>query len=208
MKLYYTQTSPYSRKVRLVIREKGLEKGIEEIVVDPFRDEPELQAINPLGKVPTLQLDDGTTLFDSPVICEYLDGLTEGRLLLPATGQDRWLALRWQALADGMTDVAYSLVMERRRPAEAQSPPWIDQWSREIQRALGKCEHWVAELDGPPGLAQLAVGAAVGYLDFRVPELLYEAECPQVAAFPRLYSWYGTFATRPSMVTTRPDVLP
>lgn len=208
MKLYYTQTSPYSRKVRLVIREKGLEKEIEEILVDPFQDDPELQAMNPLGKVPTLWLDDGTTLFDSPVICEYLDSLADGHSLLPATGRDRWLTMRWQALADGLTDATYNLVMERRRPAEEQSPAWIGHWSREIQRTLEECEEQIAELDGDLGLAQLAVGAAIGYLDFRVPELLYEAECPQVAAFPRLYAWYGDFATRPSMVTTRPEVLP
>lgn len=207
MKLYYTQTSPYSRKVRLLIREKGLAQEVEEIVVDPFGDDPELQMMNPLGQVPTLRLNDGATLFDSPVICEYLDSLMQERPLLPMTGGDRWLALRWQALADGMTDAAYNIVMERRRPADTQSPSWIGHWSLEIQRALAECERRVAELDGDPGLAQLAVGAAIGYLDFRVPELLYQTQCPQVAAFPRLHIWYGNFATRPSMVATRPEVL-
>jgi len=205
MKLYYTKTSPYSRKVRLVIREKGLEHLVEEIVVDPFRDDPELQAVNPLGKVPALRLDDGETLFDSPVICQYLDGLTELCPLLPAAGWERWSTLRWEALADGIADAAYNMVMERRRPAPEQSPSWIGHWSREIQRALDELERRIPELNGDPTLAQLAVGAAVGYLDFRVPELLYEAQSPQVAAFPRLQTWYETFATRPSMAATRPE---
>lgn len=205
MKLYYTKTSPYSRKVRLVVREKGFEHLVEEILVDLIRDDAKLQAVNPLGRVPSLRLDDGETLFDSPVICRYLDALPGGRPLVPATGWEYWSTLRWEALADGVTDAAYSLVMERRRPAPQQSAPAIDAWSREILRGLGAMDQRIGEIGKDPSLAQVAVGAAVGYLDFRVPELLYENQCPQVAAFPRLQTWYQAFATRPSMAATRPE---
>jgi len=205
MKLYYTKTSPYARKVRLVIREKAFEHLVEEILVDPSCDDAELQAVNPLGRVPALRLDDGETLFDSPVICRYLDALPGGRPLLPATGWGQWSALRWEALADGVTDAAYNLVMERRRPAPQQSSSSIGSWSREILRGLGAMEQRIREFGKDPTLAQVAAGAAVGYLDFRVPELLYENQCPQIAAFPRLQSWYQAFATRPSMAATRPE---
>ena len=205
MKLYYTKTSPYSRKVRLVISEKGLGDLVEEIQVDPFQEDPVLRSVNPLGKVPALRLDDGEALFDSPVICHYLDALSDGRPLVPAEGWERWAVLRREALADGLADAAYNMVMERRRPAQEQSPSWIDFWSDEIRCGLEDLERRVPEFASGLTLAQIAAGAAIGYLDFRVPELLYEAQRPQVAAFPGLQTWYRAFATRPSMIATRPE---
>lgn len=204
MKLYYSSTSPYARKVRLAIIEKGLGDLVEEILVDPFQDNLDLRAVNPLRRVPALRLDDGKSLFDSPVICHYLDDLSERCPLVPKTGWGRWSTLRWEALADGLMDAAYNLVMERRRPTPEQSSSWIGHWSAEIRDALDELECHISELDGDPTLAHLAVGAAIGYLDFRLPELLYEAQCPQVAAFPRLQSWYQAFATRLSMTATHP----
>lgn len=205
MKLFFTRTSPYSRKVRLVIREKGLENRIEEIQVDPYQDDTELQTVNPLGKVPALLLDDGEPLFDSPVICQYLDALTDAHPLVPAADPERWAALRWEALADGITDAAYNLVMEGRRPEQEQSSSWISRWTREIRRALAHCEQRTVELEAGPGLASLAMGAAIGYLEFRLPELLREAERTEKLAFSQLHDWYRAFATRPSMLATRPD---
>ncbi|HHS84345.1 MAG TPA: hypothetical protein ENK38_05385, partial [Gammaproteobacteria bacterium] len=96
MKLFYSKTSPYSRKVRLVIHEKGLQQAITSVVCNPFDEVPELEAANPLGKVPTLIMDDGASLYDSPVICAYLDTLTPDRLI-PESGRERWNVLRWEA---------------------------------------------------------------------------------------------------------------
>lgn len=204
MKLYYSNTSPYSRKVRLVVIAKGLDSQVEEIVVNPFEENPELNAVNPLGKIPVLQLEDGETLFDSPVICRYLNGLSEQNPLIPQDDREHWLAMRWEALADGMTDAVYNLVMERRRPASEQSSAWIGRWAAEIQRVLQYMEQRVSELHGDLSLTQLSVAASIGYLDFRIPELLYDNQCPQVAEYPGLQNWYEKIASRPFMVATRP----
>jgi glutathione S-transferase len=204
MKLFYSSTSPYSRKVRLVILEKGLSEQIKTILVDPFGASEALNAANPLGKVPTLLLDNGEALFDSPVICRYLDSLSEDFPLIPRAGWRQWATLRWEALADGMTDAAYNSVMERRRPASAQSSTWLAHWAAEIQRSLQEMENKMEELAGDITLTHLAAGAAIGYLDLRMPDVLYEAACPQVAAYPHLLTWYEAFKTRPSMLTTHP----
>lgn len=203
MKLYYSKTSPYARKVRLVIHEKGLQEQVEGILVSPFDDYIELRKFNPLGKIPTLLLDDGEVLFDSPVICHYLDSLSASMPLIPE--DKRWNVLRWEALADGMTDSLYNLVMERRRPVEEQSPGWIAHWAGDVQRCLQEAERCLVELDDDVTLAHLALAAAVGYVDFRASELLYENECPQVALCPELLAWYESFKTRPSMLATRPE---
>jgi glutathione S-transferase len=203
MKLYYSKTSPYARKVRLVIHEKGLQEQVEGILVSPFDDYLELRKFNPLGKIPTLLLDDGEVLFDSPVICHYLDSISASVSLIP--DDNRWNILRWEALADGMTDSLYNLVMERRRPAEEQSSSWIAHWAGDVQRCLQEAERRLGELDNEVTLAHLALGAAVGYVDFRAPELLYENDCPQVAYCPKLLTWYERFGTRSSMLATKPE---
>ncbi len=204
MKLFYSSTSPYSRKVRLVILEKGLSGQVETVLVDPFGASDPLNTANPLGKVPTLLLDNGEALFDSPVICRYLDSLSDVFPMIPPAGWQQWATLRWEALADGMTDTAYNIVMERRRPAGQQSSTWLAHWAAEIQRTLHEMESKAAELTGDITLTHLAVGAAVGYLDLRMPEVLYEAACPSVAAYPRLLAWYEAFKTRSSMRATQP----
>ncbi len=204
MKLYYSNTSPYSRKVRLVINMKGLDKQVENILMNPFEDKTKLKAINPLGKIPSLVLDDNEVLFDSPVICHYLDSLSEEKPLIPGKGWEKWLVLRWEALADGLTDAAYNLVVERRRSASEQSTSAMSQWTDEIQQVLREMEIRLTELDGEITLAHIAVGTAIGYLDFRLSELLYDSSCPQIAVSPNLMSWYESFQTHPFMLATRP----
>jgi len=207
MKLLYSKTSPYSRKVRMVIHEKGLQQTITSVTCNPFEEVAELEAANPLGKVPTLILDDGTSLYDSPVICAYLDTLSPDRLI-PESGSDsngqRWSFLCWEALADGMTDAAYNIVMERRRPPTQQSAEWLGRWAADIERALQQMEVRIGEIGRDVTLAHLAAGAAIGYLDLRMPEILYEAACPQSAAYPRLLQWYESFRLHPSMQSTVP----
>ena len=207
MKLYYSNTSPYSRKVRLVAREKGLESLIEakmeEVLVNPFSDDKDgLIAANPLGKIPTLLLDNGTALYDSSVICEYLDSLTDNPMLIPTKAVDnsveRFNILRWQATADGMTDAAYNLVMESRRATEDQSQQWMSNWSTEITRVLAYIESHINELNTSDHitLAHLALASAISYLEFRLPENLTDS------VGSNTMDWYESFKTRPAMQDT------
>lgn len=184
--------------------EKGLEQQVAAVLVDPFSQDARLEAVNPLGKVPTLLLDDGSTLFDSPLLCRYLDSLSALPRLVPRDSPEEWRVLRWEAMADGMTDAAYSIVMERRRPPAEQSPQWLGRWATDIQRVLQVMEGQIDKLGADVTLAHLAVGAAIGYLDLRMPETLYEAACPQPAAYPRLLRWYESFRLRPSIRATEP----
>jgi glutathione S-transferase len=199
MQLFYSNTSPYSRKVRLVIQEKGLHEHVKQILCNPFDDVPALKAANPLAKVPTLITDTGMALYDSPVICEYLDDLTSEKRLIPASGMIRWQVRRWEALADGILDAAYSIVMERRRPSQEQSAQWMTQWETEITRAVQQAERDLHELPDYVSLAQLALAAALGYLDFRLPGLDWRRANTNITA------WYAAFKTRSSMQQTSPE---
>ena len=198
MKLFYSKSSPYSRKVRLVILEKGLQKTITSVACNPFDVSPELEAANPLGKVPTLIMDDGTSLYDSPVICAHLDTLTHDRLI-PESGKERWNILCWEALCDGMLDATYNIVMERRRDAQEQSPSWIEQWKSQVSRSLVHMEADINTLPAYVSLAQLALGAALGYLDFRLSDFDWHNQHPALAA------WYDAFSERDAMRNTRPE---
>lgn len=178
--------------------EKGLDSGIETITVDVSKPTPELLATNPLGKVPSLLLDNGEALFDSPVICRYLDSLA-APTLIPQEGRQQWDVLRWEAIADGMTDAAYNLVMEQRsRPENERSPATMQRWASEITRTLQHMEPRLDTLGEELTLAHLALGAAVGYLDFRLPQLLQDSGCTNVL------NWYEKYRKRTSMQMTMP----
>jgi glutathione S-transferase len=202
MKLYSSPTSPYVRKVRVTAIEKGLDGRIALSpcnVQDPGAD---LLAANPLGRIPTLVPDGGEPLFDSPVICEWLDGLGAGPALIPPSGEGRWTVLRGQALADGILDDAVALVLEHRQPDAGRSPEAEAKRLAAIARALDWLERQPDLLAGPVTLAQIAVGCALGYLDFRLPGLGWGAGRPALAA------WYQGFAERPAMQATVPQVPP
>ena len=213
MKLYYSNTSPYSRKVRLLIREKGVESLIEEILVNPFGEDSEnkkLLMANPLGKIPTLILDNGTALYDSPVICRYLDSLeslADTNSLITGDDKQQLSILRWEAMADGLTDATYNIAIERKRPANEQSSTWIDRWSSEIKRTLLHIEKHLDEINSSGQsnltLAHLALASAISYLELRFPEGLLESEASQVAVAPKTLAWYKQFKTRPAMQTTQ-----
>ncbi len=178
--------------------EKGLDSNIETITVDVSKPTPELLTTNPLGKVPALLLDSGEALFDSPVICRYLDSLA-APTLIPHEGWRQWEVLRWEAIADGMTDAAYNLVMEQRsRPEHERSPATMQRWATEITRTLQYIETRLGTLGEELTLAHLALGAAVGYLDFRLPPLLQDSGCTAVL------DWYEEYRQRPSMQATLP----
>ena len=170
MKLFFSPTSPYVRKVRITAIELGLEDQIELILSNPWENPPELADANPLGKVPALMISDKEILFDSPVICEYLDSLNKEVALFPAPGGLRWDALRLQALADGILDAAVMIRLDSLRPeAEQYSDVRIRQINV-IRRALISLCSEMTRLIGPVTIGQIAVACALGYLDFRLPE--------------------------------------
>ncbi|MCP4328730.1 MAG: glutathione S-transferase [Alphaproteobacteria bacterium] len=196
MKLRYAPTSPYVRKVVVCLHELGLDDRVERIATNVWDPETDIGGTNPLGKVPALVLDDGMVLFDSPVICEYINDLTGGTLF--SSGDDRWWALRLEALADGILDAAILRLLEGRRPENLQSADWSARQRRAIDRALDVLEAEVEHWGETPTIGHITAGCALGYLDFRFG---HEDWRPGRA---KLASWYEAFAARPSMQASVP----
>ena len=193
MKLRFSPTSPYVRKVLATAHEAGIVDRIEKVPTDVMGPKSDLGRDNPLGKVPALILGDGTVLFDSPVICEYLDAEHGGGRLLPESGPERWKVLRQQALGDGILDAAVASVFEGKRDPQQRSDHWLGRWRAAITRALDDLEARADDLAGPPTLGQIAVGCALGYLDFRKVDEAWRSGRPGLSA------WYEQFSKRPSM---------
>lgn len=178
MKLIAAPASPYSRKVRIVLAEKKIE--YEFIIENPGDPATRVPQFNPLGKIPVLVLDDNTTLFDSRVIVEYLDHASPVGRLIPDDTRARIQTRRWEALADGCTDAANAMVVEKRRPADKQSPEWIARQQGKIERALKAMSEELAGRAWCSGdhysLADIAVGCALGYLDLRLPDIQWRRD--------------------------------
>lgn len=200
MKLYYSPTSPYVRKVNVCAIELGLDNKLERIITNPWEMDERLLADNPLSKVPTLVTDDGMVLYDSPVICEYLDSLTGAHALVPVEGRDRWEVLCLQALGDGILDAAVLRFLERKRPATQQSGDWSDLQRNAILRSLQYLEGRVVSWGGRFTIGQIATACALGYLDFRFAEEEWRP------AQPALANWYAEVAQRESIQATLPKV--
>lgn len=193
MQLLYTKRSPYSRKVQIMALEKGIDLTLVE--EDLLNKSPLLLAANPLGKIPALILDNNDTLFDSPVICEYIDGLNNDPILiLPA---QRLTILRWQALADGLMDNVVALYLEKLRHPLNFNPKFIDNQEHHCALALHYCEQHIREL-GDFSLASISVACAVDYVNFRAAHL------NQPGQYPLLQNWLGELSKRPSLQTTQP----
>ncbi|TXH93723.1 MAG: glutathione S-transferase family protein [Pseudorhodobacter sp.] len=201
MQLYTSPTTPFGRKVMVLIRESGLRDRVEEIGVAGTPLDPGSMPLvqNPLGKIPALvPVGGGAAIYDSRVICRYLDDLA-GAGLYPK-GADLWPVLTLEATADGMMEAAVLMVYETRlRPAELRYAPWVEgQWQK-IARALDAVEdRWMDLLGGPLTMAHIALGVVLGYLDFRHADRDWRAGRPKLAA------WEKAFATRPAMLETRP----
>lgn len=201
LKLLYSATSPYARKVRIVAAEKKIELDL--LPVDPWNEAADLAAANPLGKVPTLLLDDGTPLFDSRVIVEYLDQVSPLHRLLPENPRERIMVKRWEAAADGLCDAAVAARLESIRPDRAPSSTALIERQREkIARTLDFFERELADREYCVGkaitLADVAVGAALGYLRFRFPDIVWEPVKPALARLHR------RLRERPSFISTEP----
>lgn len=196
--LHFSQTSPYARKVMMVAHEKGVADRIKTVLTNPWESPDQLLRNNPLSKVPCLVLDDGLTLFDSPVICEYLESLTDTPRLFPPSGRDRWDSLRLAALADGIMDAAVLRVLEGRRDPAKQSGDWVNRQKEAIDRSLASLEAVAASLSPVPTIGTLSLSAALGYLDLR------HAGDDWRGRFPDLAAWHAHYERRDSYRLTAP----
>jgi glutathione S-transferase len=186
MKLIGTLTSPYTRKARVVLAEKKID--YEFVVDSPNSADSSVPRHNPLARVPVLVLDDESSIFDSPVIVEYLDNLSPNNKLYPQPNRERIQVKRWEALADGLMDAAVGIRMESLRPHDQRSQTWIDRDQAVVAAALAMMDaelgdhHWC--MGTPFTFADVAVGCALGYLDFRFPVIDWRAKHGNLA---RLY---------------------
>ena len=199
MKLYYSSTSPFVRKVNVFAAELGLDKKIEWVKTNPWQAEDILTSKNPLSKIPTLITDDGTIIYDSSVICEYLDTLHDGEKLIPVEGEARWQALRLQSLADGILESGIARFLERKRDKALQSKDWDVMQKKSIERALDYLEETIVEWSETDlNIAVLCVACTLGWLDFRIADENWREKRPALTA------WFTQFSTRSSMLNTLP----
>ena len=199
MKLYWSSRSPFVRKVMVVAHELGLAPKItcERVVVSALKPNLDVMAHNPLAKLPTLLLDDGSALYDSRVICEYLASLATQPRLFPASGPGRWTALCRQARADGLMDTLLQWLMERAKPAELQQAALIEGCRIKLKAVLDAMEKDAGALQQAAfGIGQIATGVALSYVDFRFAAEGWRDGRPGLAA------WHAGFAARPSMTAT------
>ena len=197
MKLRFSATSPFVRKVLVCAIELGLDKKIERQPTNPNDAVSDLAKQNPLVKVPSLQLDDGSSLYDSAVICEYLDSLASNKFH-PAGGPARWTALRREALADGLMDAGVLYRGEFLRPAGEKSEAFMAKQKGKMTNALDALESEADKLGEGLDIGLIAIASALGYVDFRFAADTWRAKRPNLAR------WYDKFAQRPSMQATAP----
>jgi len=200
MKIFFAPASPFVRKCLVAAAELGLRERIELVsaAAHPVNRDKNVVAHNPLGKIPTLLADDGSVLYDSRVICEYLNALGDGHLL-PREGNARWSVLAEQALADGICDAAVLTRYETfARPEPLRWNEWIAGQLEKVTSGLDLIEERAAGFADRVDLGTIAFGCALGYLDFRFASLAWRDNRPHAAA------WFERFGERPSMIDTRP----
>jgi len=201
MKLHWALASPFVRKVMVVAHETGTAERLQliETTVSMGEANTVVQRTNPLSKIPTLILEDGTSLYDSRTICEYLDSLHTGPKLFPPAPQ-RWDALRRHSLGDGLMDALILWRQERLKPQARQTPEWLATFARKIEVALSQLDEEADSLARRPfDIGHIALGCALGYMDFRFADVDWRAGAP------RLAGWHATFEARPSAIATHPS---
>lgn len=199
MKLVGSLTSPFVRKVRIVLSEKRI---VYDFDVDiPWESDTRVAEHNPLGKVPILIMDDGTTLYDSRVIVDYLDSANPVSRLMPEFNRERSMVKRWEALADGISDAATTIFLERKRPESLQSTEWISRQQKKAMLGLEVAARDLGDKKWCEGnaytLADIALGCTLGYLSFRFPEMKWRM-------FPNLVRLVDTLEERASFIETAP----
>ncbi|WP_144637510.1 glutathione S-transferase N-terminal domain-containing protein [Bordetella genomosp. 13] len=201
MKLHWSPRSPFVRKVMIVLYEAGIDDRVTLVRTPVAMDKPNHDLIpdNPLIKLPTLVLDDGTPVYDSAVICAYLNELS-GAGLMPAEPRARLTADRRQALGDGLMDALLLYRQERNKPAERQTPAWLESFALKTRSALEALEAEAPALQATPfDLGLIAIGCALSYLDYRF------ADQPWREGRPALTAWHRSFCERPSVARSQPD---
>jgi glutathione S-transferase len=200
MKLLGSDASPYARKVRALAIEKGIDLEYE--VANPMTPDSAVPAWNPLGKIPVLLRDDAAPLYDSRVIAEYLDGFGSGPPMIPPAATERIEVRRLEALADGVLDAGLLIRMESLRPEGERSPAWVERQSDKVRRGLAALDAGLGArdwyVDGRLTLADLACGACLGWLSFRLPQFDWAIRHPSLARLMQRLS------ARPSFATTAP----
>ena len=192
MKLLYTKRSPYARKVRVVALEKGI--SLDCVDEDLQKKSQRLLDANPLGKVPTLVLDNGETVFDSSVICQYLDGLDHARIMVPREPHERLKVLQWESVADDLVSTAINLYMEKVRHPQDYHQDFVAAGENNIRQAYGYIATHLPQFK-EFNLAPVAIASAIGYIHFRLPHLKVSGA---------LAAWFDEISTRPSMAQTLP----
>jgi len=201
MLLHWSPRSPFVRKVMIVAHELGLSDRMRTVrtVVAQSTPNAELMKENPQSRLPTLRLGDGTAVYDSRVICEYLDSLNGKPKLFPTAHPDRLVALTRQALGDGMLDTLLAWRGEQMRPSERRSAKHIDGWRLKTIMSVDHLEDEADALSGSPfSIGHISIGVALGYIDFRFAELNWRNDHPKLA------TWHGTFVARPSVRANEP----
>lgn len=202
LQLLFAPTSPFVRKVMVCAHLTGQAANIRllDSAAHPVRRDPRIAAHNPLAKVPTLILEDGQALYDSRVICEYLVAQAGAGAIFPVSGSERWTALTRQALGDGLLDAALLARYElTARPVQVQWPTWREALLTKVGACLVAIEAIASDLrDRDPTIGEITIGCALGYLDFRFPELDWRARCPDASR------WDAAFQDLPAMRATRP----
>ncbi|WP_067220255.1 glutathione S-transferase [Stappia indica] len=202
MKLYFSPASPYVRKVMVVAHEKGVVDRIELLgsAANPVNRDKTIVASNPSGKVPTMLLDDGSAIYDSRVICAYVDAQAASPVLVPTEGNERFAVMTLEALADSILDAALLARYEKiMRPEALYWADWHRGQMEKIDSGLDALETtWLSHLQGPLSMGSIAAACTLGYLDFRFPDKDWRS------AHPGLAAWFKTVSERPSMQATMP----
>jgi glutathione S-transferase len=200
MKLIGSHTSPFARKVRIVLAEKKIEYDF--VIDSPWLEDSKVPAINPLGKIPVLVLDDETPLFDSRVIVEYIDNVTPNNKLFPTPNRERTEVKRWEALADGICEAGVAAFLEAKRPKGQKSNDWIERQRGKVMRSLEFMAEELGEKNFCMGthfsMADVATGTALGYLSFRFTDINWQESHPNLAKL------YAKLMLRPSFTDTAP----
>ncbi len=202
MKLIASKTSPYARKVRVVLAEKRID--FEFVEENAWNADTTVHQFNPLNKVPVLVLDDGMPLFDSRVITEFLDGVSPVSRLFPESGRERIMVKRWEALADGIADAGVAVFLERKRPGSPDGEAWIARQRAKVDAGLAMAARDLGDKDFCHGVgltvADISLACALFWLEFRLPEIDWRKQ------YPALAIWADRIGARASLADTRPGV--
>jgi glutathione S-transferase len=199
MKCYITANSPFARKVRVAANETGLADEVEWQMITPEERAEIIPAINPLGKVPVAILGAGDILFDSVVICAYVDSLNNGPKLIPETGDQRWAVFTLEALGDGLGEAVIAATQEDRKPDDKRSQGIVDRQTQKATTALAALDKLAGDFNDPPLMGEIAVACALGYMEL----------CKVVPGwretYPALSGWYTGILKRQSFIRTAPS---